>query len=70
MVRGADFQARHLLLALRAGEPYRVARALALEAGYSATAGTRSRKRSEQSGRAAAALAARVGTRTPSASPR
>ena len=61
MVRGADFQARHLLLALRAGEPYRVARALALEAGYSATAGTRSRKRSEKAGRAAAALAERIG---------
>ncbi len=61
MVRGADFQARHLLLALRAGEPYRVARALALETGYSATAGTRSRKRSERVGRAAATLAERVG---------
>jgi len=31
-VRGADFQTRGLLLALKAGEPYRVARALTLEA--------------------------------------
>ena len=61
MVRGADFQARHLMLALRAGEPYRVARALALETGYSAIAGTRTRKRSERVGRAATALAERIG---------
>jgi tetratricopeptide (TPR) repeat protein len=33
-VLGAALQGRHLQLALAAGEPYRVARALALEAGY------------------------------------
>ncbi|MBI4851481.1 MAG: protein kinase [Acidobacteria bacterium] len=43
--RAIDFQARHLLLALNAGEPYRVARALALEAAYSAKDGGRKRDR-------------------------
>lgn len=38
-IRAAEFQSRHLLLALRAGEPYRVARALCAEAGFSATGG-------------------------------
>jgi hypothetical protein len=38
-IRAAEFQSRHLLLALRAGEPYRVARALCAEAGFSATSG-------------------------------
>ncbi len=46
--RGADFQTRHLLLALAAGEPYRIARALAVEGGYSSLAGRRSLKRTEK----------------------
>jgi hypothetical protein len=45
VVRGADFQTRHLLLALRAGEPTRVARALAVEGGFHAVGGPRSRRR-------------------------
>lgn len=46
-LRGANFQALHFLLALKAGELYRVTRALATEAGYSATSGGRSRKRTQ-----------------------
>src|SRR5437667_123250 len=42
-IRAADFQTRHLLLALRAGEPDRLARALALEGGFTAALGGRSR---------------------------
>ena len=38
-IRGADFATRHLLLALRAGEPSRVARALAFEACLTAAMG-------------------------------
>jgi hypothetical protein len=59
-VRGADFQARHLVLALRAGEPYRVARALAMEGAYVSMGGNRSRARTARLLRAAHALAERV----------
>ncbi len=48
VIRGTDFQARHAWLALKAGEPYRVARALAVEAGSSGTGGGRTRRRTEQ----------------------
>jgi serine/threonine protein kinase/tetratricopeptide (TPR) repeat protein/energy-coupling factor transporter ATP-binding protein EcfA2 len=36
LIRGADFQSRHLLLALRSGEIYRVARAMAFETAQTA----------------------------------
>jgi hypothetical protein len=59
-IRGADFQTRHLLLALSAGEPYRVARALAVEAGHAATAGKRGRARSDRLLAEAEALGRRI----------
>ena len=46
-IRAAYFQATHLLLAYEAGDPYRVARALAVEAGYSSVGGGRSRHRTD-----------------------
>jgi eukaryotic-like serine/threonine-protein kinase len=58
--RGADFQARHLLLALKAGEPFRIARALSLEAGYSSASGKRGRQRTQKLLDMATALAERV----------
>jgi serine/threonine protein kinase len=60
-IRGRDFQTRHLLLALKAGEPYRVARAIANEAGYSATGGPPNARRTADLVERATALAARVG---------
>ena len=61
LIRGADFQCRHLLLALRAGEPFRVARALALEAAQTASRGGATRKRALQIAQRGEELAHRVG---------
>ncbi len=41
-IQGASFQTLHLILALKAGEPNRVARALAMEAGFIASSGSAS----------------------------
>ncbi|MEM8959925.1 MAG: AAA family ATPase [Acidobacteriota bacterium] len=60
-IRGMVFGKRNLLLALEAGEPYRVARALAIEAAYTSTGGTKTAGRTEQLVRASMALAERVG---------
>jgi hypothetical protein len=59
-VRAADFQARNLLLALRAGEPYRLARALAWEAAHLANYGGPAHPRTTRLLRAAGALAGRL----------
>jgi len=61
LIRGADFQSRHLLLALRAGEPYRVARAMAFEAAQIAARGASTRKRAVQIAQRAEELAHQVG---------
>jgi serine/threonine protein kinase/tetratricopeptide (TPR) repeat protein len=44
-IRGADFQARHLLLALDAGEPQRLVRAFGMEAAFSSCNGLPAQKR-------------------------
>ena len=46
-IRGADYQTRHLLMALKAGEPRRVAEGLAMEAVMTSASGVRSAKRVE-----------------------
>jgi tetratricopeptide (TPR) repeat protein len=57
----AVFQTRNLLLSLQAGEPYRVARALAMQAFHTASAGGPSRRRTLRFLQAADTLATRVG---------
>jgi serine/threonine protein kinase len=46
-IRGAVFQTRYLLLALAAGDPQRIAHALAMECGYSSVGGSRTRRRTQ-----------------------
>jgi serine/threonine protein kinase len=60
-IRGADFQTRSLRLALEAGEPRRIARALALEATFSGTTGGPSAERTTKLTAAARGLAERLG---------
>jgi len=60
-VPGSVFQTRSLLLALRAGEPYRIARALACNAAYVAMAGGPARRRTEKLLSAVAPFAERTG---------
>lgn len=61
-IQGAAFQALHLLLALDAGEPLRVGRALAMEAGFAASTGAA--KRAARLLGEAERLADRPGSRT------
>ena len=60
-IRGRDFQARCLLLALRAGERSRIARSLAMQAAHSATDGLRRHRRTAKLLAAADELARQVG---------
>jgi eukaryotic-like serine/threonine-protein kinase len=60
LIRGAEFQSRHMLLALRAGEVYRVARAMAFETVQTATRGGRTIARAERLAQRTEALAQRA----------
>jgi hypothetical protein len=59
-IRAADFQARHLLLALKTGDPLRIARALAVEVSYASLGGARTRRRTERLAAVAERVAALV----------
>ena len=61
LITGADFQCRQLLLALRAGEPFRIARAMAFEAAQTAARGEPTRKRALQIAQRAEELAQKTG---------
>jgi serine/threonine protein kinase len=60
-IRGADFQARHLRMSLATGEAMRVARSLAMEAAYAATAGSKAGKRADTLYARARAMAESIG---------
>ena len=66
-IRGADFQARHLLLALASGESMRVCRAFAVEIAYTSLGGAGARKRQQQLIGRAEALVARLAQPEPRA---
>ncbi|MGH9382814.1 MAG: serine/threonine-protein kinase PknK [Vicinamibacterales bacterium] len=59
-IRGAEFQTHDLILALRAGEPYRISRALAWEAAHVSMNGIRLKPRSDAHLTAADALASQL----------
>lgn len=59
-IPAADFQTHNLLLALKAGEPFRVARALAWEASHTAMLGQRFRSRVERLLKEASGLAMEI----------
>ena len=61
LIRAADYQCRHLLLALKAGEPYRVSRAMAFEAAQAAVPGRKGRRHAQSIAQRAEALANKVG---------
>jgi serine/threonine protein kinase/tetratricopeptide (TPR) repeat protein len=61
LIRAADFQCRHLLLALKAGEPHRVSRAMAFEAAQAAVAGRTGHKRAANIAQRSESMANRLG---------
>lgn len=60
-IRGASFQSKQLILALDAGEPHRVARALAAEAAFVAIAGVKAERRARALVEEARVIAKRLG---------
>jgi len=65
IIAGASFQTQNLVLALRAGEPARIARALAWEAAHSSNDGSPGWKRTRRLLEAADGIARRVGNPHP-----
>lgn len=61
IARGAALQTTSLLLALRAGEPSRIARALAMEAAYQSTSGVKAQRRTARLLAKADAVSRRTG---------